>query len=191
MRAAPTAAGVVTQRRPAHEAVPDFVERQIVEAQARGDFDGLRGAGQPLPDLDRPHDELWWVRRKLRDEHVTDLPPALRVRRDRDRVVAAALDADSEAAARRLLERLNDAIREVNRTTWHGPPTSVGVVDVDEVLAAWRSGRPGRDRTPASEGRPSRPPSPDGPDGPDGPRRGLVRRLVARARRRRTRRRGR
>ena len=58
----------MTERRPPHEPVPDFVERQILEAQARGDFDGLDGHGRPLPGLGKPDDELWWVRRKLRDK---------------------------------------------------------------------------------------------------------------------------
>ena len=61
----------MTRRRPPHETVPDFVERQIREAQERGDFDGLAGHGQPLPGLGAPDDELWWIRRKLRDEHLT------------------------------------------------------------------------------------------------------------------------
>jgi hypothetical protein len=43
-----------------------FTERQIREAQQAGEFDALEGEGRPLQDLDDPHDEFWWVKRKLR-----------------------------------------------------------------------------------------------------------------------------
>lgn len=133
----------MTERRPAHETVPDFVERQIREAQARGAFDELAGHGRPLPGLDQPHDELWWVKRKLREENVADLPPALRARAERDRAVVTAMEAADEQSARRTMEDVNELIRRINRTTVHGPPTSVGPVDVDELVARWRAGPAG------------------------------------------------
>ena len=36
-----------------------LVEQRIREAQERGEFDDLPGAGKPIPDIDAPHDELW------------------------------------------------------------------------------------------------------------------------------------
>lgn len=58
-----------------------FVDRQICEAQERGEFDDLPGAGKPLPDLGRPRDELWWVRKQAKDEDLTYLPPTLQARK--------------------------------------------------------------------------------------------------------------
>lgn len=116
----------MTERRPAHESVPDFVERQIRAAQERGAFDALPGAGEPLEGLDRPHDDLWWVKRTLRDENITELPPALRARRDRDRSLADALEAPTEQAVRRVVEAVNQRIRRINRTNVDGPPTATG-----------------------------------------------------------------
>lgn len=148
----------VTERKPAHETVPDFVERQITEAQARGDFDGLAGHGRPLSDLGRPDDELWWVRRKLRDEHVVDLPPALLARRARDGALAAVARAESEDEVRDVVTRTNELIRRVNRTTVSGPPTATMPLDLDRVLADWRRERPAP--------RPPDPPDPArSPDG--------------------------
>jgi predicted flavoprotein YhiN len=43
-----------------------WIDRQIREARERGEFDNLPGTGKPLPDLDKPYDENWWVRQKLR-----------------------------------------------------------------------------------------------------------------------------
>ena len=129
----------MTERRPAHEPVPDFVERQIEEARARGAFDDLPGHGRPQEGLDQPHDELWWLKRKLRDEHVSELPPALRAKVERDRAVDEALVAVDEEAVRAILEQVNTLIRRINRTTVHGPPTTVGPVDVDALVARWRT----------------------------------------------------
>ncbi|MGV9308285.1 DnaJ family domain-containing protein [Nonomuraea sp. NPDC003727] len=42
-----------------------LIDRQIREAQERGEFDDLPGAGKPLPNRDELNDELWWVKRKL------------------------------------------------------------------------------------------------------------------------------
>ena len=57
-----------------------WVERQIREAQERGEFDDLPGAGQPLPGLTGQYDELWWVKRVAEREHLSLLPPMLALR---------------------------------------------------------------------------------------------------------------
>lgn len=65
----------VTGRKPAGMEWESWVDRQIREAQERGEFDDLPGAGKPLPDRGRPYEEMWWVKRKLRDENLCYLPP--------------------------------------------------------------------------------------------------------------------
>ena len=47
-----------------------LVEQRIREAQARGEFDDLPGAGKPIPDLDHADDELTWVRKWMRREGI-------------------------------------------------------------------------------------------------------------------------
>jgi hypothetical protein len=90
-------------------------ERQIREATERGDFADLPGAGKPIPDIDRPHDEMWWVRDKLRREHVSYLPPSLAARKEAEDALDAARHARSEAEARRIIEALNGRIRALLR----------------------------------------------------------------------------
>jgi hypothetical protein len=46
------------------------VERLIQEAQARGEFDDLPGAGKPIPDLDEPWDEFTWLRKWMAREDL-------------------------------------------------------------------------------------------------------------------------
>lgn len=156
---------VMTQRKPAHEPVPDFVERQIREARDRGDFDELAGHGQPLDDLGRPDDDLWWVRRKLREERISDLPPALRARRDRDAALAAVAAAETEDEVRRIVAEVNATIRRINRTTISGPPTATMPLDLDRVLAQWCADRP------AGADEEGAPPTPNATGQAEAPRR--------------------
>jgi hypothetical protein len=73
----------VTERRPAGMPFGSWVERQIREAQERGEFDDLPGAGKPLPGLTRDYDEMWWLRQLAEREHVSTLPPMLALRKRR------------------------------------------------------------------------------------------------------------
>lgn len=130
------------EHRPGGHRRESWVDRQIREAQERGEFDNLSGAGRPLADLDRPHDDLWWVRRKLRDENFTQLPPTLRLRKD----VAAACEqitrARSEQDVRRIVTAINERIRYVNRTDVTGPPSTVMPLDEERTVREWRERRP-------------------------------------------------
>ena len=120
------------------------VERQIREAQERGEFDDLPGAGKPLPDIDRPYDELWWVRRKMRSEGLSYLPPSLQLRKDREHALARVARARSEAAVREIVQETNEHIRLVNRTGLEGPPSQVAPLDEEQVVIRWRERRADR-----------------------------------------------
>ncbi len=89
-------------------------EAAIRDGIARGEFDALPGNGQPIDGLDQPHDELWWVRRKLAAERVDTLPPTLALRRERELVLEAAMQASSAERVRELVEELNVKIRRQN-----------------------------------------------------------------------------
>jgi hypothetical protein len=132
-------------------------ERQIREATERGDFADLPGAGKPIPDIDRPHDEMWWVRDKLRREHVSYLPPSLAARKEAEDALDAARHARSEAEARRIIEALNGRIRALLRIPPAGPPLNLMPADVERVAAEWRALHP-----PAPAGRATEPAAADG-----------------------------
>jgi len=129
----------VTERKPADVSWEQWTDRQIRDAEARGLFDDLPGTGKPLSDLDRPHDDLWWVKKKLKDEGVSFLPPAIAIRREVEITREAVAAAPDEDAVRRLLTNLNERIREVNRNTISGPPTTVMPLDIDDEVRKWRS----------------------------------------------------
>ncbi|HET6908678.1 MAG TPA: DUF1992 domain-containing protein [Mycobacteriales bacterium] len=132
----------MSERKPPGVKWESWIDQQIRDAESRGAFEDLPGKGKPIEDLDQPLDELWWVRRKLRDEGVSFLPPALAIRRELEATRPLIAAATSEDAVRRLVEDINTRIREVNRRAVSGPPTTVMPLDLDEELTRWRAARP-------------------------------------------------
>ncbi|WP_026931636.1 DUF1992 domain-containing protein [Glycomyces tenuis] len=119
------------------------VERAIREAEARGEFADLPGAGKPIPGLDRPAGEDWWLRQQAAREQIGDeaLPLSIRLRKEVDGL-AEALDAlDGEAAVRDFLAELNARIRTALIGPPEGPPLNFGPIDVEQAVAAWRERR--------------------------------------------------
>jgi Domain of unknown function (DUF1992) len=128
----------MTSRKPPGVPWESWVEQQIREARERGEFDDLPGHGKPLPDLDRPRDEMWWVRKKIRSENVSHSPPAISLRLERDETLERIAAATTEAEVRELIAAINTRIRYVNSHTISGPPTTVAVLDVEETVERWR-----------------------------------------------------
>ncbi|WP_037063261.1 DUF1992 domain-containing protein, partial [Pseudonocardia acaciae] len=118
------------------------VDQQIRLAQERGDFDDLPGKGKPLPGLDGPDDELWWVRGYLRREGLSGdalLPPSLQLRKEVERLPETVRELRSERAVRDVVSELNRRIADWLRTP-SGPAVPLRPVDADEVVARWRAG---------------------------------------------------
>ena len=131
----------MTDRKPPGVSFETWVERRIREATERGEFDNLPGAGKPIPDLDKPHDELWWVREKLRREDFAYLPPTIALRKAAEEALQAAAEAASEAEVRRIVADINARIVEGNRKAASGPPLNLMPFDVERVLRDWRRRR--------------------------------------------------
>jgi DnaJ-like protein len=131
----------MTERKPPGIGFETWVERQIREATERGEFDDLPGAGKPIADLDKPHDELWWIRQKLRREHLSYLPPTIALRKQAEDALLAASRAGSEDQVRRIVAAINRKILEGNREAASGPPPNLMPFDVDRVVQTWREGQ--------------------------------------------------
>jgi len=129
----------MTERKPPGVSWESWIDRQIREGMERGDFDGLPGAGKPIPDLHRPHDELWWVKEKLRREEVSYLPPTLQIRKDVEDALEQISCARSEGDVRRIVTEINERIAKVNSQVTHGPPSTVMRLDVEDVVRRWRA----------------------------------------------------
>jgi Domain of unknown function (DUF1992) len=131
----------MTDRKPPGVGFGTWVERQIREATDRGEFDNLPGAGKPIPDLDEPHDELWWVKRKLRREQFAYLPPTIALRKEAEAALEAAARAATEAEVRQIVAAINRRIADGNRKAASGPPLNLTPFDVERVVRRWRERR--------------------------------------------------
>jgi hypothetical protein len=131
----------MTDRKPAGESWESFAERKIREAQADGAFDRLPGLGKPIPDLDEPYDENWWIKKKLRREKLTALPPILAVRLEVEKTLAEIEHLAGELQVRRRLDKLNEKIRAAHFSPIAGPPDGVRPLDVEAVIADWHQRR--------------------------------------------------
>jgi hypothetical protein len=172
----------VTARKPPGLSFESWIDRQVREAQERGEFQGLSGHGKPIADIDEPYDEQWWVRRKLRDEGVSYLPPSLALRKEAEVALEAAAAAPTEAHARRIVEDLNAKIRAAIRLPPAGPPLNLFPYDVEAVLADRRSSPSPSPSARAGEAGPDA--GADEPPDRGGRRRVLRRGLAGRGRRR-------
>jgi hypothetical protein len=118
-----------------------FVERRIREAQAAGAFDNLPGRGEPIPGIDAPLDENWWVKQKLRDEGVNVLPPVLEARLDRERTLEGLAAIRVESEVRRVLGELNERLLKAVKSPADGPGFGVPMVDIEETVREWLAQR--------------------------------------------------
>ena len=115
-----------------------WVDLQIQEAMARGDFDDLPGYGKPIRDLGSEHDPDWWLKKLVEREQVTGvLPPALALRKE-DAELDGRLDAlNVEAEVRREVEDFNARVIRARYTPVDGPPLITQPRDVEAAVAAW------------------------------------------------------
>ena len=128
-------------RKPAGVSWESFVERRIREATEAGAFSNLPGLGRPIPGIDDPPDEDWWIKRKLRDEGVSIVPPVLAARLTVEKTLAEIDGLPSESEVRAKLAELNRMIREAHYSPIAGPPGGVAEVDVEAIVARWKGAR--------------------------------------------------
>lgn len=136
----------MTERKPPGVSFETWVDRQIAQAQERGDFAALPGAGRPLKNLDREETAYDWALAKARREGVDTgamLPPGLRLRRERDdlpeRVAELATEAEVRAVAEDYNARVEAFWRLPAESRWAAVP---GLADVEALVEGWRRDRP-------------------------------------------------
>lgn len=140
----------VTQRRPSAAAtagaVHTWVDRSIEQAQRRGAFDNLPGAGKPLREVDTRTDPDWWVKSLIQREQLDlsgALPGVMQLRREKATYPQSLYALADEAAVRAVIADFNERVLADRRRPHAGPgsPPIVGRIDVEEMLEAWRAGR--------------------------------------------------
>jgi Domain of unknown function (DUF1992) len=131
----------MTERKPSGTSWETWIDAQIRVAREGGAFDNLPGAGKPLPNLDQAYDPLWWVKQLIQRERISMLPPALELLRKVEKELATIETLPDEATVRRRVAALNVEIAKVNATVVEGPPTRLGTLDIDQIVARWRRTR--------------------------------------------------
>lgn len=132
----------MTERKPPGVPFETWVDKQIREAEARGEFADLPGVGKPLPSLNTPYDEMWWIKGKMQREGLSFLPPSLLLRKEAEDAREAASRARSEGQVRRIVAEINEKIEAAIRRPPEGPPLGLAPFDVEQVVADWRAGQP-------------------------------------------------
>jgi hypothetical protein len=135
----------MTQRKPAGMSFGTWIDNQITRAREDGAFDGLAGAGKPLPQRAREQSSydwaLEWAKRENADV-VGMLPTGLALRKEREELPARVDRQTSEDAVRALVEAHNARVDQYYRRPVEGVWVPVGMADPDEVVAEWRRTRP-------------------------------------------------
>ncbi len=143
----------MTERKPAGKSWESWREELIRLAHEEGAFDNLPGAGKPLADLGESYDPDWWVKKLVRREQVSMLPPALELLRKVEAEVERIWKLSNETEVRERIRALNVEIARTNARAAEGPPTRLAPLDADTIVAEWRAARkpgspPGRFRPP-------------------------------------------
>ena len=127
----------MTPRKPVGLTWEGFLDRQVREAEEAGAFQNLPGAGKPIPGVEAPHDELWWVKGFLKREGLNLLPGALELKLEVERKLEQIQGLFMEVEVLREVEVLNERIRTWNSRATEG--SGVGEIDLERVLARWRA----------------------------------------------------
>ena len=131
----------MTEQKPPGMSWESWIDQQIREAREAGLFDNLLGAGKPLPGLAEGYDPLWWVKQLVQREQISVLPPSLEMLHKVESEMAAVWQLGDEAKVRSRILALNREIAKVNARSTEGPPTRLGPLDVEAIVAEWRARR--------------------------------------------------
>lgn len=169
----------MTERKPSGMDYESWVDRQVREAEQRGLFDNLPGAGKPLNlkpgAADGDYGQAWLREYAMREGVAAEelLPTPLRLRREAERLAEEVPRMPTEEEVREAVSGLNRRIVRWRQAP-DGPPIHVRLVSKDDMLARWREAR----ARPVSPAGPVPPPAPPerGRCDSDPPRKGWLRR---------------
>ena len=125
-------------RTPFSQGWESWLDKQIREAEARGEFKDLPGFGKPIEGLDKPYDDMWWLRDLMKREDLQYLPETLQVRKEIEEELERVSRMREEHRVRDALAALNAKIEKANRTLVDGPPLNKSTVDIEDFIDRWK-----------------------------------------------------
>ena len=134
----------MTERKPPGMGFTSWIDQQIADAERRGAFDDLPGAGKPIPARREETDYgQAWLRDYARREGIPQqelLPEPLKLRKEIEQLTETLAEFGSEGELRETAAALNRRILEWRRIPV-GPPVFVPLLDVETLAASWREAR--------------------------------------------------
>ncbi len=119
-----------------------WLDRQIREAEERGEFDNLPGSGKPIPNRNELFDADWWIKQWIEREEITGpVPTSLKIRKEAEDLTETLAKESDERTVRRIVASVNERIERARRSQVDGPPVYLEPFDVDRVVADWRAAR--------------------------------------------------
>ena len=125
-------------RTPFSQGWESWLDKQIREAEARGEFKDLPGLGKPIEGLDKPYDDMWWLRDLMKREDLQYLPETLQARKEIEEELERISRMREEHRVRDALAALNAKIEKANRTLVDGPPLNKSTVDIEDFIDRWK-----------------------------------------------------
>ncbi|MGH2874708.1 MAG: DUF1992 domain-containing protein [Solirubrobacteraceae bacterium] len=121
-----------------------MIGKLIRQAEERGSFDDLPGAGKPLPpEAEVVGDPDWWIKSVAQREGIGRyaLPVPLALRKEAQDLRAGMVESRSEAHVRELVADYNARAHKAQREPHEGPSVVIPLVEADDAVAAWREQR--------------------------------------------------
>ena len=128
----------MASNKPAGQSWESYVDSVFRQAREAGQFDNLPGAGKPIPGLDEPYDEDWWLKQYMAREELSISPDTLKFRKDVLEELDSLWGLPGEDLVRKKLLDINRRIAILNARPTDGPPLNMSAIDIESVMQTWR-----------------------------------------------------
>ena len=128
----------MASNKPVGQTWESYTDAVFHHAERTGQFANLPGAGKPIPGLDEPYDENWWLKQMLRREDLSALPDSLRFKLELQKELEQLPRIPFEDQLREKIAQINARIRKMNATIVDGPPLNLSMLDADALIEQWR-----------------------------------------------------
>ncbi|MBI2920976.1 MAG: DUF1992 domain-containing protein [Planctomycetes bacterium] len=128
------------ERKPLQQSWRSWIDEQVERAEKEGAFAGLPGAGKPIPGLDQPYHEDWWLREWLEREQLSFTPEPIELRKKIALLRAELPRQRDERSFRACVAAINALIGRVNAAPAPDALAPLAPLDADEELRDWRKG---------------------------------------------------
>jgi hypothetical protein len=131
----------MASNKPVGQSWESYTDALFHQAEREGRFKNLSGAGKPIPGLDEPYDENWWLKQMLKREDLSALPDTLRFKLELQKELEQLPRIPLEAQLREKISQINARIRMMNASSVDGPPLNLNMLDAEALIERWRANR--------------------------------------------------